>query len=59
MKEELNTRPKVGDPMALFWVLGYIHASSGYSDNPFHRSDLNSSKIFQCGLNAKRAEKKS
>ena len=63
VRDNINTisetpRPKVGDPMALFWVLGYLQASSGIKTNPFHRTDLNSSIIYQQGHDARTLERR-
>lgn len=55
---EITNRPKIGDSMALFWVLGYLEASRGIKTNPFHRTDLNSSRIYQQGHDARMLERR-
>lgn len=51
-KKDVDNRPKIGDPMALFWVLGYLSARQKEKRNCPYRSDLKSSKIWNDGFTA-------
>ncbi|VVB80612.1 Uncharacterised protein [uncultured archaeon] len=50
-------RPKVGDPLALYWVLGTIDAARGvqYNECPFRR-DMNTGRLWERGHQAYTAE---